>query len=90
MASDHIYVTPTASDIASDFVRFVDILTQAVTMGDTIEKIMKRISKDGDWTSLSSALNVTSEQAEEIQDLLAAANNVLKDNDIDELIKRCG
>lgn len=90
MASDHIYVTPTASDIASDFVRFVDILTQAVTMGDTIEKIMKRISKDGDWTSLSPALNVTSEQAEEIQDLLAAANNVLKDNDIDELIKRCG
>lgn len=90
MASDHIYVTPTASDIASDFVRFVDILTQAVTMGDTIEKIMKRISKDDDWTSLSSALNVTSEQTEEIQNLLAAANNVLKDNDIDELIKRCG
>lgn len=90
MASDHIHIVSTASDLGADVNRLVDMLTQVVTNGATIEKVMKRVSKGNVWTSLAAALGVTVEQAEAVQGLLTAANNVLKDNDISELTDRCG
>lgn len=91
MASDHIYVPPTASDLASDFSRFVNDLIRVINDGPVIEKIMKRFPKGNDWTSLKTALGVSSEtQAQAVQELLVAADNVLKHNDLNELIERCG
>jgi hypothetical protein len=91
MASDHIYVPPTAGDLASDFSRFVDDLTRVVNNGFAIEKVMKRFSKGNDWTSPKEALGVSDDaRAQAVQGLLVAANNVLKHNDLNELIERCG